>query len=305
MRDNEIDVGVFKCGRRHRSGYGRFERNVYSKALEVPAEGSSYQGWYFAFSDLDRSVADPANPFTVRFGSNARAVGGVFTGRNVSIPEVFGTRFVDCTIERLDSGHWTGAAMEGGRFRIVNRTNLFERCSFKGVEFGGVNGGEQTFEDCTFEDCVFGGLQTASVKFRRCTFAGGSAMSGYWTNPSSISCEDCTFDATGGHWIKFGTYATGTFRFDRCRIGSSDGSCGQFVDLFDWRSSSGDQWPGSIEFRNCTVGEGVAALVGCSTMSANGYLRPGNDPTKKLDFVFEGNTLATGAVERAELPRRR
>ena len=305
VRDNEIDVGVFKCGRRHRSGYGRFERNVYSKALEVPAEGSSYQGWYFAFSDLDRSVADPANPFTVRFGSNARAVGGVFTGRNVSIPEVFGTRFVDCTIERLDSGHWTGAAMEGGRFRIVNRTNLFERCSFKGVEFGGVNGGEQTFEDCTFEDCRFGGLQTASVKFRRCTFAGGSVGNGYWTNPSSIDCEDCVFDATGGHWIKFGTYATGTFRFDRCRIGSSDGSCGQFVDLFDWRSSTGDQWPGSIEFRNCTVGEGVAALVGCSTMSANGYLRPGNDPTKKLDFVFEGNTLATGAVERAELPRRR
>ena len=49
----------------------------------------------------------------------------------------------------------------------------------------------------------------------------------------------------------------------------------------------------------------MAALVGCSTMSANGYLRPGNDPTKKLDFVFEGNTLSDGAVERAELPHRR
>ena len=305
VRDNEIDAAVFRCGRRHRSGYGRFERNVYSKALEVPSEGSSYQGWYFAFPDLDRSDADPENPFTIRFGSNARAVGGAFTGRKVAIPEVFGTRFTDCTIEWLASGRWNGAAMEGGRFYVLNRTNLFERCAFKGVEFATLNGGEQTFEGCTFEDCRFGGLQTASVKFRRCTFAGGGAGSGYWTNPSSISCEDCAFDATGGHWIKFGTYATGTFRFDRCRIGSSDGSCGQFVDLFDWRSSSGDQWPGSIEFRNCTVGEGVAALVGCSTISANGYIRPGEGPTKKLDFVFEGNTLAPGAVEKAELPRRR
>ena len=143
------------------------------------------------------------------------------------------------------------------------------------------------------------------LALRRCTFAGGCAESGHWTNPSAIVCEDCAFDATGGHWIKFGTYAVGTFRFDRCRIGSSDGSCGQFVDLSDWRPSGGDRWPGSVAFRNCTVGEGVAALVGCSTIKANGSLKRDNDPTKKLDFVFEGNTVSTGAVERAELPHRR
>ena len=305
VRDNEIDGAVFKCGRRTRSGYGRFERNVYRKSLDVPSDGTPYQGWYFAFSDLDRSAADPENPFTIRFGETARVVGGSFTGRKVSIPEVFGTRFKDCTIERLDSGHWTGAAVEGGKFNILNRTNRFERCAFAGVEFVSPIGGEQTFEDCTFEDCHFVGLQTASLTFRRCTFAGGCAESGYWTNPSAIVCEDCAFDATGGHWIKFGTYAVGSFRFDRCRIGSSDGSCGQFVDLSDWRPSGGDRWPGSVEFRNCTVCEGVAALLGCSTIKANGSLKRDNDPTKKLDFVFEGNTLATGAVERAELPHRR
>ena len=49
----------------------------------------------------------------------------------------------------------------------------------------------------------------------------------------------------------------------------------------------------------------MAALVGCSTISANGYLKRDNDPTKKLDFVFEGNALAPGAVEQAELPHRR
>ena len=305
VRDNEIDGAVFKCGRRTRSGYGRFERNVYAKSLDVTSDGAPYQGWYFAFSDLDRSIADPENPFAIRFGPTARVVGGVFTGRKVSIPEVFGTRFNDCTIERLDSGHWNGAVVEGGKFYVLNRTNHFERCTFKGVTFDPLSGGEQTFEDCTFEDCRFGGLQHASVKFRRCTIAGGSVWSSWWSNPSSIVCEDCDFDATEERWIKFGTYATGTFRFDRCRIGSSNGACKQFVDLFDWRASGGDQWPGSVEFRNCTAGEGVAALVGCSTIKANGYLKRDADPTKKLDFVFEGNTVSTGAVERAELPHRR
>ena len=305
VRDNEIDAAVFKCGQRRRSGYGRFERNVYLRSLEAPADGDSYQGWYYAFADLDRSAADPEHPFSIRLGANARVVGGSFSGRKVSIPNVFGTRFDGCTIERLDSGRWTGAAVEGGKFAVLNRTNLFERCSFKGVEFASPNGGAQTFEDCTFEDCRFGGLAQASLAFRRCTFRGGSVGSGWWTKPSSIVCEDCEFDATGEHWIKFGTYATGTFRFDRCRIGSSNGACKAFVDLFDWRASEGDKWPGSVAFRNCTAGEGLGALLGCSTIKANGYLGRDKDPTKALDFVFEGNSLAPGAVERAELPHRR
>lgn len=305
VRDNEIDAAVFKCGQRRRSGYGRFERNVYLRSLEAPADGDSYQGWYFAFADLDRSAADPEHPFSIRLGANARVVGGSFSGRKVSIPNVFGTRFDGCTIERLDSGRWSGAAVEGGKFAVLNRTNLFERCSFKGVEFASPNGGAQTFEDCTFEDCRFGGLAQASLTFRRCTFRGGSVGSGWWTKPSSIVCEDCEFDATGEHWIKFGTYATGTFRFDRCRIGSSNGACRAFVDLFDWRASEGDKWPGSVAFRNCTAGEGLGALLGCSTIKANGYLGRDKDPTKALDFVFEDNSLAPGAVERAELPRRR
>ncbi len=78
-----------------------------------------------------------------------------------------------------------------------------------------------------------------------------------------------------------------------------------FVDLFDWRASEGDKWPGSVAFRNCTAGEGLGALLGCSTIKANGHLGRDKDPTKVLDFVFEGNSLAPGAVERAELPRRR
>lgn len=120
--------------------------------------------------------------------------------------------------------------------------------------------------------------------------------------PSSFVCEGCDFVATKESFFKTGTYAIGTIRFERCRIKGFDGACKAFVDLFDWRPSEGDAWPGTVEFRECTVGDGVSALVGCTTIKANGYLKPGTGPTKKLAFVFEGNALVPGAVERAGLP---
>ena len=303
VRDNEIDAAVFHSGARTRSGYARFERNLYEKALDVPAE-HGYRGWDFAFSDLERSAACPTNPFAIHFGVTARVVGGAFADRKIGLADVYGTRFTNCDMGGLGSGRWYGAAVEGGRFFALRQTNLFERCTFKGVEFASPGGGEQTFEDCDLEDCRFGGLNVASLRFRNCRIKGGSVTSGYWTKPSSVRCEDCEFDATGEQWIKFGTYATGTLRFERCRVAGSNGACKAFVDLFDWRSSEGDAWPGSIEFRGCTVGAGVPALVGCTTIKANGYLKRDADPTKKLDFVFSGNSLPAGAVEKTELPHR-
>ena len=304
IRDNEIDVGVFKCDRRTRSGYGRFERNVFTKALQVPSECRAYPGWEFVFpgETLSDGVEGGAK---IEFGITARIAGGAFKGRTISVPNAVGCTFETCKVERLPAGRWLGVGMEGGEVSVLRNTNEFARCSFKGTKFSSFNAGEQTFRDCTFEDCSFHGTGGATLAFEGCSFTGGGMTMGWWAAPADIAFRDCTFDATGEQWFKGGAYGVGSFLFERCRFASSNGACRAFVDLFDWRASGGDATPGTVAFRDCTVGEGVGALVGCSMIKVNGYVKPGKDPTKKIDFVFSGNSLAPGAVEQAELPRRR
>ena len=301
VRDNAIDVGVFKCDTRNRSGYGRFERNTYSVALEVSGF-KDYAGWEYAFSDLADSNAEGAEPFSIRFGPTARIVGGGFKGRKISLPNVFGNAFEDCSVEWLGSGRWLGVTMTGGRFYVLKQTNAFERCVFKGVEFHTMSGGEQTFRGCTFENCNFHGTSYASLRFEDCTFTGGELSSGYWSMPGDFVYTKCSFDVTEKHYFRFGAYAIGSILLDECRLSSSNGACEQFVDIFDYRPSGGDATPGRIEARDCTVGKGVAMIVGCSAARVRGYLRPGAGPTKKLAFSFARNKLAPGAVECGELP---
>ena len=301
VRDNAINVGTFKCDTRNRSGYGRFERNTYAVALEVSGF-KDYAGWEYAFSDLADSNAEGAEPFSIRFGPTARVVGGTFKARKIALPNAFGNTFEDCEIERLESGRWIGVTMTGGKFYVLNQTNAFERCTFKGVTFHTMNGGEQTFAGCTFENCTFHSTSNGSLKFEDCSFAGGGLNTAYWTMPSSFVYAKCTFDVTEKCYFKTGAYAIGSILLDRYRLSSSNGTCEQFIDIFDYRSSSGDATLGRIEVRNCTVGKGVAAVVGCSTIRARGYLKPNAGPTKKLSFAFAHNKLAPGAVERGELP---
>jgi hypothetical protein len=305
VRDNEIDVGTFHCGARHRSGYARFERNKYKFALEAPAEYGQYRGWELAFPDLGTSNADESKPFSIRLGCAARIAGGVFTNRTIAIPEVFGGSFGNCLVERLEAGRWTGATVEGGKFYVLRQTNLFERCTFRGVEFATFGGGEQTFHNCEFTDCKFYSFSSAVVRFVECPFTGCTFDSGYWTSPSDIVFKDCRIDVADTSFYKTGSYAVGKILLDKCRVTSANGKCEVVVDLFDYRPSSGDATPGAVEVRGCTFGEGVKTAVGCSTVRWNGYMSVDADPTKKLSFSFADNQLAPGVVELGELPRKR
>ncbi|MBR1921855.1 MAG: hypothetical protein IJ829_07650, partial [Kiritimatiellae bacterium] len=302
VRDCEVDVGVFHCDTRNRSGYARFERNVYTRELSMP--GGSYRGWDFVLSGLDLTgPVETNNAVRMNFGAAARIVASAFAGRDVCLPNAVGCTLDGCTVTRPPEGRWLGVKMNGGSFYVMPNTNVFERCEFRGVDFKTVTTGVKTFRDCLFENCTFSFAGNADVRFRSCTFKGGSVGNGFWCAANSASFDECLFDVTEKSFVKVGTYSVGAFRFEKCRAASSNKACEMFIDLWDFRASkAGDAVPGSVEVVGCCFQKGVPLVVGCSTIRANGYVKRGEALTKKLDFRFAKNKLLDGAQERGDLP---
>ena len=301
-RDNEIDGATFKCDTRTRSGYSRFERNVYKRFLSISTGMKTYPGWDYVLSGFDWTGPAGDENVKLELGPTARVVASSFADREVSVPRAVGCSFRNCTFTRLAGGRWLGSKVEGGKFYVLTNTNIYERCEFRDVEFHTIRDGLQTFRDCLFDGCRFAATGGANVKFENCTFKGGSLVTGYWAKPGNFTYEGCTFDVTDSCYFKSGAYAIGDVLFDKCRFASSNGSCERVVDLFDYRPSEGDSTDGVVAFRGCTVGKGIPSVVGCSTIRANGYLKQGNPPTKKLKFSFQRNKLPPGSKERDRLP---
>ena len=301
VRDNDIDVGTYHSGARNRSGYGRFERNKYASALESPAEYGQYRGWDMAFSDLGASNADESKPFSIRLGCAARVAGGVFANRKISIPDVFGGSFTNCLVERLEAGRWTGVTVEGGKFYVLGHTNLFERCTFKGVEFATFSGGEQTFHDCAFIDCSFYSFSHAVVRFAGSRLFGCTFFSGYWTSPSDIVFKDCRIDVAEKSFFKTGAYTIGRFVLEGCQLSSESKASAIIIDINDWRPQPTDDQLGRVEVRDCVIGQGVSVAVGSSSAGVRGYANT-DLPTKKLEVALSGNKTSPDSAETKDLP---
>jgi len=259
-------------------------------------------GW-----DLMRDAAFERN----RYGKSLRVVGGgsvsgaEYSDIRVSAANMSSCSLSKCEVDEAAGGVWTGVKMEGGRVSSHERTNAFERCRFKGVEFArNLASGEQVFRGCTFEDCRFWGVNGGSLRFEDCRFKGGDVSAGsssVLSSTAKLVFSGCTFEVREKSFVKVCAHAIGSVLVDKCRVDGPSGTCEQFVDVFDFRSPKDASAPGMVVVMDSEFGSGIPAIVGCSTLSDGAYLKPGEKP-RKLEFTFSRNKLSSSTVERTPMP---
>lgn len=307
VRNNNFGHAKFYCDTRIRSGYARVYDNKYSKSLEIPKSDRGGDGWDYAFSGFNLTTNDANSAFKMNLSDSARVVNSKFSGVKSSVSKAMSCTFTGCKLDRLQSGTWSHVIVNGGSLQNFWFTNTFNNCTFNKTKFHGfARKCKLTFRNCTFNDCNVTSVGNATVVYENCKFIGGSFWNGFWCAASDITFKNCSFDVKGKSFIVLGTYGIGKTLFDSCTIASKEPKGVVFCDLTDWRSSKpGDNVPGSITMRNCTLGKGVIYGVGCSNLKrSNGNLPVGKDPTKKLTFKMENNKTSDGAKDLGPMPKR-
>lgn len=300
VRDSVIPYATIHCDGQVRSGYGRFERNTYTRGLNVRvSNGRKTYGWDYAFGDFD-FTADTDRKFTFSLAKTGRIVNSKFAKKSVTISRAVGCSFDSCDIMRVTDGLWIGNRITGGNFKYPSEKNYFEKCEFDKVALTGFNSGDHTFRNCTFTDCSFVTFSgNVKVKFENCVFRGCDMWNGWWTSNSNLTFLKCDIEVKDNLFLKLGAYGVGDVVIDSCNVTSRKGKDVIFCNIFDWRPSGGDRQPGSFTVRNSVFGPGISHAVGTKD---KGVLGGKVKTSKKLAFAESNNKMASGKGVFGKMP---
>ena len=287
VRDNEMDTATMMCETRNRSGYGRFERNVYTGSVSLRG-GKSWSGWDFALAGLD---LDGHGKTSFAFGPSSRIRECSFSNAEVVSPAIVtASKFSNCTVSKPGFGRWYGVEMAGGAMEAPSASNLFHKCSFRDVAIRKVGDkGLQLFTECTFENCRVDGLSGSTVVFSNCVFKGGATRGLEGDSPASVEFLQCRFEMSGMPAVGFSACGIRDVTFAGCEIAGDVGEAAAFVDIFDLKPKAEDV-KGTMTFAECRFGAGVKSAV-CVAKAVQGDTK-----RKQLEFVFKANKFTEKGV---------
>ena len=153
IRSNDCTTASFCCANRNRTGYGRYDGNVYRKELSLGGSGQVYQDWNIVFDGYDFRSASTNARFRVQSSGTGLFRNCTFVGVEASPGAAEGCTLRDCrwTWARWNSGTWRDCTVENCAIPRVNATNLYERCTFRNVWLTPARWGAQFFRHCTLE----------------------------------------------------------------------------------------------------------------------------------------------------------
>lgn len=306
VRGNAIGHATYWCDSRLRSGYGRFDGNVYSKGVNLGKNDGKgrVDSWDHVLSGLDCDGAKDS--FSLNVGRAGRIVNCTLRNMSVGIANAYACTFENCSNEGLRTafpgGRWFEVTVRDSNFTRMYNTNFWERCHFSNTKLGRFFGGLFDAKGCDFSGCSLFGFDSATVRMSGCLFEKTIVQGNYWEKPSEIIFRDCRIETHGdAPFLKLGVYTVGKIGFDGCAVAGA----GSLVDVHDLRpisrpanadpSTNPDNLPGLIALRR-TKWNGDAR-----TVVAHGKLI-GSVSAKKVTILDKENAWPEGVSVATDLP---
>ena len=154
IRSNDCGTAAFACRNRNRTGYGRYEGNVFRRQLHLGSDRELGGEWNIVFDGYDFRSTSTNDRFRVLSSGTGLFRNCTFEGVAASPGAAENCTFRDCdwTWARYCSGTIRDCTFENCRIPRVDATNLYERCAFKNVTFVGNLWNGQYFRNCTLEN---------------------------------------------------------------------------------------------------------------------------------------------------------